>query len=242
VRSVAGVPSGHGRTHRTSHLSRESGAELAARLDLPAGPPRAFALFAHCFTCGKDIAAASRIANALTDRRLRGAAVRLHRARDERRRVREHQLHVEHRRPRRRGRLVAVGAPGAAGAGRALARWCRRAGRGRVDIPEVRAVATIGAPASPEHVTGVFESSLDEIERGFCRGAAGRPTVHHPPAVRRRPPEPRDHRPCGDDEAGAARAALAGRQHVGDRQRLRDLPERRAIRRASCRSTVPTTC
>ncbi len=43
------------------------GADLAARLDLPAGPPRAFALFAHCFTCGKDIAAASRIANALTD-------------------------------------------------------------------------------------------------------------------------------------------------------------------------------
>jgi len=31
-------------------------------------------------------------------------------------------------------------------------------------IPEVRAVATIGAPASPEHVTGVFSSSLDEIE------------------------------------------------------------------------------
>ena len=43
------------------------GTELAARLDLPAGPPRAFALFAHCFTCGKDIHAASRIANALTD-------------------------------------------------------------------------------------------------------------------------------------------------------------------------------
>ena len=43
------------------------GAELAARLDLPAGPPRAFALFAHCFTCSKDIAAASRIASALTD-------------------------------------------------------------------------------------------------------------------------------------------------------------------------------
>jgi uncharacterized OsmC-like protein/pimeloyl-ACP methyl ester carboxylesterase len=31
-------------------------------------------------------------------------------------------------------------------------------------IAEVRAVATIGAPASPEHVTGVFSSSLDQIE------------------------------------------------------------------------------
>src|SRR5260370_6297944 len=41
-----------------------TGANLAARLDLPARP-RAFALFAHCFTCGKDIFAA-RIAERLT--------------------------------------------------------------------------------------------------------------------------------------------------------------------------------
>ena len=41
-----------------------TGAMLAARLDLPA-EPRAFALFAHCFTCGKDIFAASRIAGGL---------------------------------------------------------------------------------------------------------------------------------------------------------------------------------
>lgn len=41
------------------------GSSLAARLDLPS-KPRAFALFAHCFTCGKDILAASRIAAGLT--------------------------------------------------------------------------------------------------------------------------------------------------------------------------------
>ncbi|GLQ26206.1 osmotically inducible protein C [Sulfitobacter pacificus] len=35
---------------------------LAARLDLPDGPHLATALFAHCFTCGKDIPAARRIA------------------------------------------------------------------------------------------------------------------------------------------------------------------------------------
>ncbi len=39
---------------------------LAARLELPTGTPRAFALFAHCFTCNKDAVAASRIARALT--------------------------------------------------------------------------------------------------------------------------------------------------------------------------------
>jgi len=42
-----------------------SGAELAARLELPAGPVRAFALFAHCFTCTKDGLAARRIAGGL---------------------------------------------------------------------------------------------------------------------------------------------------------------------------------
>ncbi len=43
------------------------GENLAARLDLPVGEPRAYALFAHCFTCTKDIFAASRIAKGLTE-------------------------------------------------------------------------------------------------------------------------------------------------------------------------------
>lgn len=34
-----------------------SGPILAARLELPAGPVRAYALFAHCFTCSKDLMA-----------------------------------------------------------------------------------------------------------------------------------------------------------------------------------------
>ena len=42
------------------------GHRLAARLDRPEGAPRAAALFAHCFTCGKDIHAARRIAGRLT--------------------------------------------------------------------------------------------------------------------------------------------------------------------------------
>ncbi len=42
------------------------GSALAARLDRPDGPVRAAALFAHCFTCSKDIAAARRIAAGLT--------------------------------------------------------------------------------------------------------------------------------------------------------------------------------
>ncbi len=41
------------------------GAELAGLLEQPEETPRAMVLFAHCFTCGKDIAAASRISRAL---------------------------------------------------------------------------------------------------------------------------------------------------------------------------------
>ena len=44
------------------------GERLSGRLDLPDGAPRAWALFAHCFTCGKDIRAARRIAAGLAAR------------------------------------------------------------------------------------------------------------------------------------------------------------------------------
>src|SRR6266404_344945 len=44
------------------------GDRLSGRLDLPDGAPRAWALFAHCFTFGKDILAARRIAAGLAAR------------------------------------------------------------------------------------------------------------------------------------------------------------------------------
>ena len=43
-----------------------NGDNLVGLLEQPDGETRAFALFAHCFTCGKDVAAASRIARALS--------------------------------------------------------------------------------------------------------------------------------------------------------------------------------
>lgn len=45
-----------------------TGAHLAGRLELPVGPARAFAPFAHCFTCSKDSFAAARISRALAER------------------------------------------------------------------------------------------------------------------------------------------------------------------------------
>jgi uncharacterized OsmC-like protein/pimeloyl-ACP methyl ester carboxylesterase len=51
----------------TLTFAGHDGAELSGRLDLPAGPVRATALFAHCFTCSKNILPARRIAARLTE-------------------------------------------------------------------------------------------------------------------------------------------------------------------------------
>jgi putative redox protein len=152
------------------------GAELAARLDLPAGPPRAFALFAHCFTCSKDIAAASRIANALTDLgfgvlRFDFTGLGMSDGEFENTNFTSNTddlvaaadwLRAEHQAPQ-----LLVGHSLGGSAVLAVA----------ADIAEVRAVATIGAPASPDHVTDVFRSSLEEIAAtGVARvELAGRP-------------------------------------------------------------------
>jgi uncharacterized OsmC-like protein/alpha/beta superfamily hydrolase len=138
-------------------------AELAARIDLPAGPPRAFALFAHCFTCGKDIKAASRIATALTDAGfgvLRFDFTGLGNSEGEFANTNFTSntddvlaavdwLRTEHRAPQL---LIGHSLGGAA----VLA----VAG----EIPEVRAVAIIGTPSDAAHVTGIFQSSVEEIE------------------------------------------------------------------------------
>ena len=43
----------------------DDGRTVHGRLDRPAGQARGWALFAHCFTCGKDNLAATRISRAL---------------------------------------------------------------------------------------------------------------------------------------------------------------------------------
>jgi putative redox protein len=43
------------------------GEDLAGLLQLPADEPTAYALFAHCFTCGKDVKAAAQLAQSLAE-------------------------------------------------------------------------------------------------------------------------------------------------------------------------------
>jgi putative redox protein len=46
------------------------GYRLAGKLELPDGPPQGWAILAHCFTCGKDSLAATRLARALAARHI----------------------------------------------------------------------------------------------------------------------------------------------------------------------------
>ena len=57
---------------RKTEFTASGGEKLAAALELPRGRLRAYALFAHCFSCSKDIKAAREIARAL---RAQGFAV-----------------------------------------------------------------------------------------------------------------------------------------------------------------------
>ena len=83
------------------------GEQLAATLDLPLGKPTAYALFAHCFTCGKDNLAAKRIAERLA---INGIAVLRFDFTGlglQRRRIRQHAFFLQRRRPGRRRRSFA---------------------------------------------------------------------------------------------------------------------------------------
>ncbi len=141
----------------------QGGDKLAARLDLPDGPQLGTALFAHCFTCSKDIPAARRIAGRLA---AMGIAV-----------LRFDFTGLGHSGGEfantsftsNVGDLLAAGkyledrgmAPGLL-IGHSLggAAVLRAAGQ----MPSVKAVTTIGAPFDPAHVTHNFGDALDKIE------------------------------------------------------------------------------
>ena len=52
---------------KSVRFKNSNGQQLAAILDLPSGPPRAYALFAHCFTCSKNLKAVAHVARPLNE-------------------------------------------------------------------------------------------------------------------------------------------------------------------------------
>jgi len=152
------------------------GEKLAAVLDLPLGKPTAYALFAHCFTCGKDNLAAKRIAERLT---IHGTAVlrfdftglgssegefaNTHFSSN----VDDLVAASDHLRKVYSAPAILIGHSLGGCAVLAASHL----------IPEARAVVTIAAPYDPSHVVGLFKDKVDAIKaQGEVEVAlAGRP-------------------------------------------------------------------
>lgn len=141
-----------------------TGEKLAARLDRPAGTPKASVLFAHCFTCTKDIEAARRIARQLSARGL--AVMRfdftgLGHSEGEFANT-GFRSNVEDLR-RAAQALADRVAPPQLLIGHSLGGAAVLAAAGSIE--SVRAVATIGAPADPAHVLHNLGGSVETIRR-----------------------------------------------------------------------------
>ncbi|MCK1280334.1 OsmC family protein [Bradyrhizobium sp. 61] len=140
----------------------EGGHQLAAALELPDGEPAAYALFAHCFTCGKDTLAAKRISVALAATGiavLRFDFTGLGSSEGDfanstfTSNVADLVRAADHLRQLRTAPSILIG--------HSLGGAAILAAAGR--IPEAKAVVTIAAPSDPAHVTGLFSEHLDSI-------------------------------------------------------------------------------
>lgn len=140
----------------------EGGHQLAAALELPDGEPTAYALFAHCFTCGKDTLAAKRISVALAAKGiavLRFDFTGLGSSEGEfanstfSSNIADLVHAADHLRETRGAPSILIG--------HSLGGAAILAAAGK--IPEAKAVVTIAAPSDPAHVTGLFSEHLDNI-------------------------------------------------------------------------------
>ena len=150
-------------TERFQFTSAE-GHQLAAALDLPDGEPLAYALFAHCFTCGKDVLAAKRIATALAAKGiavLRFDFTGLGSSEGDfanstfSSNVADLVRAADHLRETRGAPAILIGH---SLGGAAILAAARR-------IPDARAVVTIAAPSDPAHVTHLFRDRIGDIRQ-----------------------------------------------------------------------------
>ena len=151
-----------------------SGAHLlSGALEYPEHEPRCYALFAHCFTCGKDVAAASRISRALTQQGmavLRFDFTGLGNSDGDfsntnfSSNLQDLLAAVDFLRANYQAPQLLIGHSLGGAAVLAMA----------AQVPEAKAVATIGAPHSAQHVVHNFTSSLEEIaEQGEAKVSLG---------------------------------------------------------------------
>lgn len=140
-----------------------SGARLAARLDLPNGALRAYALFAHCFTCSKDLAAVRHIAAELARSGIAilrfdftglGSSEGEFASTNFSSNIADLVAAAAYLRTHFQAPEILIGHSLGGAAVLAAAK----------KIPEVRAVATIGAPSSVSHVLSRLGEGLAAIE------------------------------------------------------------------------------
>ena len=138
------------------------GQNLAARLDSPDGPIRAFTLFAHCFTCSKDVFAASRIAGALTEHGIAvlrfdftglGASEGDFANTNFSSNLEDLIAAADHLRMHYQPPAMLIGHSLGGAAVLAAAK----------DLPEVKAIVTIGAPSDPSHVLHLFKDHISGV-------------------------------------------------------------------------------
>ena len=139
-----------------------AGRTLAGRLERPDGAPRAAALFAHCFTCSKDLVAAVRVSRALAERGI--ATLRFdfagHGESDGEFAEATFATHVDDVVAAAAWLAANVRAP-ALLVGHSLGGAAVLAAAPRV--ASARAVATIAAPADTAHVRDLFDAELADI-------------------------------------------------------------------------------
>lgn len=143
-------------------FANASGHQLAAIIDLPILPVKYYALYAHCFTCGKDILIAARIAKSLA---AKGIAVMRF---DFTGIGNSEGTFAESTFSNNTSDILSAAdylrenfqAPklliGHSLGGTALLNAAE-------DIPESNALVTIGSPASPEHVLGHFKPAVEAL-------------------------------------------------------------------------------
>jgi uncharacterized OsmC-like protein/pimeloyl-ACP methyl ester carboxylesterase len=140
------------------------GQQLAAALDLPEREPVAYALFAHCFTCGKDVLAARRIAVGLAAKGiavLRFDFTGLGSSEGDfanstfSSNVADLVRAADHLRETRQAPALLIG--------HSLGGAAILAAAGQ--IPDAKALVTIAAPSDPAHVTGLFKDRIEDIRK-----------------------------------------------------------------------------
>jgi putative redox protein len=150
-------------TKERFEFRNDSGEQLAGLLERPDGEIASYALFAHCFTCSKDIAAASRISRALASRGiavLRFDFTGLGHSEGEFANT-NFSTNVADLRRAAEAVREKLGAPELL-IGHSLGGAAVLAVAG--EIPDARAVVTIGAPSDPAHVAHLLKDKHVEIE------------------------------------------------------------------------------